>query len=83
MMNFDDFELRPSKHFRNTWMLKWNLDMQDLRVSLREAYKMGKVGKYKYEAYTKYKSEGKSRKIIFAVNEIDKIIYIITGAEGK
>ncbi len=73
-------EIKPSKHFRNTWMRKWDYDMNDLRLALQEAYKIIKVGKEKYEAYTKYKCK-KSRKIIFVAypNEI----FIITGAEGK
>ena len=83
MIDFDEFELRPSKHFRNTWLLKWNWDMHDLRTALKESYKIEKVGKYKHEAYTKYKNKGKSRKIIFVIYEAEKIIYIITGAEGN
>ena len=73
-------EIKPSKHFRNTWMRKWDYDMNDLRAALQEAYKINKTGKIKYEAYTKHKFK-KSRKIIFIVygNEI----FIITGAEGK
>ena len=75
-----DLEILPSKHFRNTWMRKWDYDMYDLRNALKEAYKIEKVGKSKYEAYTRYKSK-RSRKIIFAVSE--DTIFIITGAEGK
>jgi hypothetical protein len=58
---------------------KWDCDINDLRISLKEAYKIVKVGKIKYEAYIR--KGGKSRKIIFVTypNEI----FIITGAEGK
>ena len=42
--------------------------------------KLEKIGKSKYEAYTRYKSK-KSRKIIFTLMEDS--IFIITGAEGK
>lgn len=80
MINFD-LEIKPSKHFRNTWLRKWDYDMNDLRAALKEADKVVKIGTNKYEAYTKYKTKGKGRKIVFAAfpNEI----FIITGAEGK
>lgn len=62
-------------------MRKWYYDMDDMRTALKKSYKIVRTGKNKYEAYTKYKTKGKSRKIIFAAfpNEI----FIITGAEGK
>ena len=66
-----------SKHFRNTWMRKWNWDMNYLRSALTETYKIDKVGNNKYEAYTK--KGGKNRKIIFTI--INDEIFIITGAE--
>ena len=71
--------LRPSKHFQNTWLRKWNWDIHELRNALKEHYKIEKVGKDKYEVYIKQSK--KSRKIIFVdyANEI----FIITGAEGK
>lgn len=78
-INFD-VEIKPSKHFRNTWMRKWDYDMNDLRTALQGAYKIIKVGKYKYEAYTHYKTK-KSRKIIFVAYSNE--IFVITGAEGK
>lgn len=78
-INFDH-EMLPSKHFRNTWMRKWDYDMHDLRNALRYAYKINKVGKEKYEAYTRYKTK-KSGKIIFVKQ--NESIFIITGAEGK
>lgn len=80
MINFDA-EIKPSKHFRNTWMRKWDYDMNELRTALKESYKIVKMGKNKYEAYTKYKARGKSRKIILVT--FPKEIFIITGAEGK
>jgi len=61
-------------------MRKWDYDMHDLRNALKESYKLEKIGKSKYEAYTRYKSK-KSRKIIFTLMEDS--IFIITGAEGK
>jgi len=55
--------------------------MHDLRIALQEAYKIVKVGKHKYEAYTRYKAGNKSRKVVFVA--YNDVIYIITGAEGK
>ncbi len=61
-------------------MRKWDYDNDDSRMALKEAYRIDKVGKIKYEAYTRYQSHGKSRKIIFVVYPTE--IFIITGAEG-
>ncbi len=79
-MDLEEYKLRPSKHFILTWMRKWDYDNHSLRQALESAYKIEKVGKYKYEAYTKTK--GKSRKFIFIKDEERKEIFVITGAEG-
>jgi len=71
-------EIKPSKHFRNTWLRKWNWDMNELRSSLMRA-EVKNIGKTKYEAYIKDKKG--SRKIIFVYNGDE--IFIITGGEGK
>ena len=80
-MNTSDYRIRPSKHFILTWMRKWDYDIFALRDALENAYKVNKVGKNKYEAYTRVK--GKSRKLIFIKDEGFKEIFVITGAEGK
>ena len=80
-MDTSDYKIRPSKHFILTWMRKWDYDIDSLRNTLESAYKVDKVGKHKYEAYTRVK--GKSRKLIFIKDEEYKEIFIITGAEGK
>lgn len=80
-MNIDEFKLRPSKHFITTWMRKWDYDIHSLKEAINNAYKIDKVGKQKYEVYTKTK--GSSRKFIFIKDEETKEIFIITGAEGK
>jgi len=80
-MDTSGYKIRPSKHFILTWMRKWDYDVDSLRNALESAYKIDKVGKYKYEAYTRAK--GKSRKLIFIKDEEYKEIFIITGAEGK
>ena len=78
-MNIDfTKEIKPSKHFRNTWLRKWNWDINDLRSALIRAT-IEKTGKAKYEAYVKDKKG--SRKIVFVY--IGDEIFIITGAEGK
>jgi len=71
-------EIKPSKHFRNTWLRKWDWDINQLRSALVSA-KIYQVGKNKYEAYIKGK-KGR-RKIIFVYTGDG--IFIITGAEGK
>ena len=80
-MDTIDYKIRPSKHFILTWMRKWDYDTDSLRNALESAYKIDKVGKHKYEAYTRAK--GKSRKLIFIKDEEYKEIFIITGAQGK
>jgi len=83
-MRAPDFDkpLRPSKHVRNTWMRRWDWDVQDLRKALKEAYRIDKVGRRKYEVYTRHGAEkGKSRKLI--VVDYPEEIFIITGAEGS
>lgn len=62
-------------------MRKWDYDIYSLRDALESAYKVNKVGKYKYESYTRVKR--KSRKLIFVKDEVYKEIFVITGAEGK
>ena len=83
MIDYDLYEIKPSKHFVLDYMRKWNFDIEDIRNSLKNAYKTDKVGRIKYEAYTRYRASGKSRKIIFVIYKDDKQIFIITGAEGK
>ncbi|MEE8168399.1 MAG: hypothetical protein V3T58_05960 [Candidatus Hydrothermarchaeales archaeon] len=74
-------ELSASKHFKNTWMRKWNWDYIDLRNAIKNAYKTERVGKKKYEAYIRGKSG--SRKMIFVYYAEFNAIFVITGAEGK
>ena len=80
-MDTNGYKIRPSKHFILGWMRKWDCDIDSLRELLENAYKVNKVGKSKYESYTRVK--GKSRKLIFIKDEEYKEIFIITGAEGK
>ena len=81
MLDYDVYEIKPSKHFVMNYMRKWGFDIEDIRDALKKSYKLEKVGKIKYEAYTKV--SGESKKIIFVVYEGEKQIFIISGAEGK
>ena len=77
-----DKPLRPSKHLRNTWMRRWGWDLHDHRKALREANRVNRVGRSKYEVYTRYGAgKGKSCKLIAAVYPEE--IFVITGAEGS
>ena len=79
-MNNISKDIRPSKHFRNTWLRKWDWDITDLRNALDESYKKVKIENRKYEAYTRYRSKHRSKKIIYV--EYEDEIFIITGTEG-
>ena len=72
--------LSVSKHFRNTWMRKWDWDYHILRDAIANAYKTKKVGKNKYEAFTHLK---KGKKIIYVYQWETDTIFVITGTEGK
>ena len=74
------YQIRPSKHFITTWMRKWDYDTLALENAIGSAYKIEKVGKYKFEAY--FRAKGKSRKLIFIKDDHYKEIFIITGAQG-
>lgn len=78
--DIDKCAIDISKHFRNKYMRKWNWDMFDLREAIKNAYKIDKVGKKKYEVYTKQKG---SKKIIFVFYKEYDSIFIISGTEGK
>lgn len=61
-------------------MKQWDWDLFDLRTAIKEAYKIDKVGKKKYELYTK---KGNSKKIIFVYDTFDDTLFVISGAEGS
>ena len=79
-MDLTAYKIRPSKHFILGWMRKWDYDVESLRAALDNAYKIDRAGKQKFEAYVRAK--GKSRKIIFIKDDEEKVIFVITGAEG-
>ena len=81
MLNFDidKCKLDVSKHFMLKYMRTWNWDFIDLREAIKSVYKFDKVGKKKYEAYTR---KNGSKKIIFIYYRELDTIFVITGSEG-
>ena len=80
VFDIETAELHASKHFKNKYMYKWNWDYFDLRRAIKEAHKIEKVGKEKYEAYVNWKS---SKKVIFVFYKFENQIFVISGSEGK
>lgn len=60
-------------------MRKWGWDHHDLREALRDACRVGKAGRFKYEAYVRKDGE---KKIILVHEPSWETLFIITGAEG-
>ena len=77
--DIDTCELEVSKHFRNTWMKKWDWDYEDLRDAIKNAYKTKKVGKNKYEIYIRKKGE---KKVVAVYYWEFETLFIVTGGEG-
>ncbi|MDP3765230.1 MAG: hypothetical protein Q8R04_01845 [Nanoarchaeota archaeon] len=77
--DIDKCKIDASKHFMLKYMRKWDWDFNDLRNAIKNAYKMDKVGKKKYEAYTR---KDNSKKIIFVYYFENDAIFVITGSEG-
>jgi hypothetical protein len=72
-------QLETSKHFKNTWMRKWDWDYHDLRDAIRDANKTEKVGKEKYEIYVRKRGE---KKLIAVYQWEFETLFVITGSEG-
>ncbi len=77
--DLDRSVLEPSKKFRNTWMRKWGWDHHDLREALRDAYRVERIGKSKYEVYVRKKG---GKKLILVYDQAWETVFVITGAEG-
>jgi len=75
----DEISIDVSKHFRNTWMRKWDWDQFDLREALRQAYNVSRVGKGKWEVFTRKRGE---KKLVVVYDAQTKEVFVITGAEG-
>jgi hypothetical protein len=76
----DECLLYVSKHFRNTWMKKWDWDFHDLREAIRDAYRIDRMGVNKFEAYVRKKG---NKKLILIFEVRERTIFVITGTEGK
>ncbi len=81
MLPFDvnEVSIDVSKHFRNTWMRKWDWDQFDLREALRYAYRASRVGKGKWEVFMRKRGE---KKLVIVYDEQTKEVFVITGTEG-
>jgi len=77
--DIDEVRIDVGKHFRNTWMRKWGWDQLDLREAIREAYKVSKAGRRKWEVFTRKKGE---KKLVILYDEQTKEVVVITGTEG-
>jgi hypothetical protein len=78
--DLDDIRIEPSKHFRNTKMRKWNWDIHDLREALRDADRVVRRGRNKLEVWTR---KGGSKKLVLAHYPSDRLVFVITGTEGR
>ncbi len=79
LFDIDKVHIDVSVHFRNTWMRRWNWDQFDLREAIREAYKVQRSGKSKWEVYVRKKGE---KKLVLAYQREFDEVFVITGAEG-
>lgn len=72
--------VEASKHFILKYMKKWDWDFGDLRDAIKNAYKIDKIGKKKYEAYVR---KNGSKKLVFVYYFEYDTIFMITGSEGS
>ena len=77
--DIDRVHVYVSKHFRNTGMRKWDWDQTDLREALRDALRVVRVGKGKWEIFVQKK--GHKKRVIAYDAEYDDV-FVITGSEG-
>jgi len=75
--DIEGVKIEVSKHFAIKYLKSWGWDFNDLRDAIREAYKIEKVGKEKYEVYTQ---KNGFKKIILVY--IEERIVCITGSTG-
>lgn len=60
-------------------MRKWDWDQFDLREALREAYKVLRTGKGKWEVFTQKRGK---KKLVIVYDEQTTEVFVITGTEG-
>ena len=72
-------KIEVTKHFALKYMRVWGWDFTDLREALREAYKIEKSGREKYEVYVQKQG---FKKIITLYYEAETKLLCITGSQG-
>ena len=77
--NIETVKLKVTKHFALEYMNAWFWDFQDLRDAIREAYKIEKIGKEKFEVYVQKKG---FKKIITVYYSSEEELLCISGSEG-
>jgi len=77
--DIDRVHVYVSKHFRNTWLSKWDWDQTDLREALRDALRVVRVGKGKREIFVQKKGH---KKLVIAYDAEYDEVFVITGSEG-
>jgi hypothetical protein len=75
----DIVHVEVSKHFRNTWMRKWDWDQFDLREAIREGHKVLRAGPGKWELFVRKKGQ---KKLVMANEAGTDEVFVITGSEG-
>ncbi len=72
-------QISVSKHFAREYLRPWGWDFHQLRDAFRNAYKIEKVGKVKYELYVQKHG---FKKIIAVYYQVENELFCITGSEG-
>ncbi len=60
-------------------MKRWGWDQVDLREALREAYRVSRTGRSKWEVFIRKKG---AKKLVLVYDEEFDEVFVITGAEG-
>ena len=77
--DIDRVHVCVSKHFRNTWMRKGDWDQTDLREALRDALRVLRVGRAKWEIFVQKKGH---KKLVITYDAEHDEVFVITGSEG-
>jgi len=75
----DRVRIIVSKHFRNTWMKRWDWDHLDLREAIREAHNVSRVGRAKWDIFIRKKGP---KKLVLVYDAARGEVFVITGAKG-
>jgi hypothetical protein len=68
-----------TKHFSRIYLSKWGWDYHLLREAIKDAYKIEKLGKVKYEIYIQ---KSGFKKIITAYYGDNNLLICISGSKG-